>query len=93
MSYEHVHRWRQDVIGLMGPRDASTRHVLLTLSVLMGPQGTWSGVAEELVGPTGLSKRTVEEYLRRGEKAGWLERAERGSGKGWRTSSKADSRR
>lgn len=78
--------WRDAIRSPDGPESPTMRWVLWMLSTYMKPDGSRCFVgAERLAEHTGLTKRTVEEQLRRAEGDGWVEREVSGrEGRGWR---------
>ena len=78
--------WRHAIVKSDLP--ATTRHVLLTLSIYMNEagKGCFPSV-DEIVSATGLSKRAVLTHLQAAVDAGWLVRRELGlRGRKWRRS-------
>lgn len=80
--------WRSAVASRFGPK-ATTRHVLLTLSLHMNERGgSCFPATTTLADETGLSRRAVEEHIRLAEETGWIRRKEVGlSGQRWRRKS------
>lgn len=84
-----VDRWRNAVLSKDGPRDPSTRLMLMTLSMHMDPDGTNAWPSQKtLATRTGLTRRTVQRHLRLAEHDGWIARG-RGPkhGRNWRLTS------
>jgi hypothetical protein len=82
-----LYGWRDAIASPAGPPSASTRHVLLTLSLYMtrGSKGVaWPSQAS-LAARTGLSLRTVKAAIADAEKSGWIVRGSMGrNSQGWR---------
>jgi len=78
--------WRWHIASADGPRNPTTRLVLLTISLHMSVLGesAWPTQAT-LSTETGLSVTTVKAHIALAVKLGWLERTEsKATGKGWR---------
>jgi hypothetical protein len=79
--------WRDTVASPDGPRNPQARHVLLTLSLHMAPDGggAWPSQAL-LVARTGLADRTVRRCLAAADTDGWIAReyVRRDGGQNWR---------
>jgi len=76
--------WRWLIASARGPRSATTRHVLLTLSLHMGLDGDRARPSEvSLARETGLSERAVGIHLQHAVDAGWITRMVRREGRGW----------
>jgi hypothetical protein len=83
--YFDLYDWRNAVASPAGPSNSSTRHVLLTLSLHMNPQGAAWPSQTTLARRSGLSLRTVKTALDDAEAAAWIVRSWHGfSGQGWR---------
>ena len=78
-------RWRDAVASPAGPK-ATTRHVLLTLSLYMNLDGgSCFPTTLTLEEATGLSEKTVVTHLDRAEREGWIDKVDAGrSGRGWK---------
>jgi hypothetical protein len=78
--------WRHRVASEEGPKHATTRHVLLTLSLHMGKHGDHAFPSQEhLAKRTGMSVRSVRTHLKIAEDAGWIIRVpRRPTGSPWR---------
>ena len=78
--------WRSAVASKHGPKQSTTRHLLLTLSLHMNEKGgscfpSTKTLAEE----TGYSERTICTHLQKAADQGWLIKGSRGTGgKGWK---------
>lgn len=67
--------WRSAVSSEDGPESSTTRHVLLALSLYMNQKGgSCFPSTRTLADETGLSRRTVEEHLRRAADNGWIKK-------------------
>lgn len=79
-------RWRKALASRNGPEHATTRHVLLTLSVWMdGQGGSCFPSTREIAEATGLSERAVCTHLERAAAGGWIRRKAAGrEGRAWR---------
>lgn len=78
--------WRSAVASPYGPA-ATTRHVLLTLSLHMSPRGDSCFPSIDLLTEeSGLSRRAVVEHLGAAEASGWIAKQDRPekNGQGWR---------
>lgn len=82
-----VLRWRRAIAGPNGPRAATTRHVLLTLSIWMDDDGgSCFPSTQTIAAACALSERTVCTHLELADAAGWIRRQLRGAGgQGWRS--------
>lgn len=81
--------WRLAIVGDSGPRNATTRHLLLTLSLSMNSAGDSAWPSQKTLAARCLiSRRTVVTHLELAERTEWLAR-ELGpkGGKGWRLTS------
>lgn len=81
--------WRNAIASKHGPRLATTRHILLTLSLPMHADGTGAYPSQKTLAERCLvTRRTVITHLELAERDGWLVR-EPGpkGGKGWRLTS------
>jgi len=78
-------RWERVVLSDKGPKSPTMRHVLRTLSFHMDQHGRkcFPSIAT-LVRETGLSNRTVIDHLEQAVTDGWIIRAMRGGGRGWK---------
>jgi len=86
--YFDLYDWRNAVASPAGPMSSSTRHVLLTLSLHMNPQGVAWPSQTTLAKRSGLSRRTVQASLDDAEKGAWIVRSWQGrNGQGWRRAS------
>lgn len=82
MSKPLLFRWRDAVRTDQGP-PATTRYVLIALSLHADPKGgSCYPSTRRLATETGLSRRSVEEHLRRAENLGWITRSHRGPDRG-----------
>ncbi len=76
--------WRWLIASARGPKSATTRHVLLTLSLHMGLDGDRARPSENrLAHETGLSERAVGIHLQHAVDGGWITRRIRREGRGW----------
>ena len=82
----NLFQWRNAIASKSGPKEPTTRHVLLTISLHMNCDGescfpSVNTLAEE----TGRTKKSVIVHIEKAEKAGWIKKEIRGfSGQGWR---------
>ena len=79
--------WRAAVASPYGPKNPTTRHVLLTLSLHMSPRGDSCFPSIELLTEeSGLARRSVAGHLGIAATDGWIGKRERPekSGQGWR---------
>ena len=78
--------WRSAIASEHGPKDSTTRHVLLTLSLHMNEKGgSCYPSTRTLADETGLTRRTVEKHLAKAHKQGWLSKKRHGlSGQRWK---------
>ena len=81
-------RWRDLVASADGPPSATTRHVLLTLSLYMDLTGYCFPSTRLLAESTKLSERAVCRHLSLAVDGGWVskQRRQAASGQGWRRS-------
>ena len=71
--------WRSAVSSPYGPDQATTRHVLLTLSLHMNEKGgSCHPSVQRIVKESGLTKRTVLTHLEKANSAGWITKYEAG---------------
>ena len=78
-------QWRDLVASAEGPRRATTRHVLLTLSLHMDPMGGRCFPSiRHLAERTRLSERAVRDNIDRAVAAGWISKRRHKKGQGWR---------
>lgn len=80
-----LEKWRHAVASLDGPSRGPTRHVLLTLSLYMNPDGrkAWPSY-DTLAAASALSRRAVVTHIGHAVNEGWLIRRSRSrAGKGW----------
>lgn len=69
--------WRSAVSSEDGPESSTTRHVLLALSLYMNQKGgSCFPSTRTLAKETALSRRTVEEHLRKAHREGWIDKSE-----------------
>ena len=74
--------WRSAFTSKLGPKDSSTRLVLLTLSLFMDETGGSCYPSQQRISDaSGLTKPTVIDHLERAERGGWIIRRERSPGK------------
>jgi len=80
-----LYRWRWKIASEQGPASATTRHVLMTLSIHMEADGGNAFPSEDLLAlETALTTRAVSTHLRLAVDQGWLRRyRERRRGKAW----------
>lgn len=73
MSEQLLFTWRNAVLSAAGPKSPTTRLTLVAVSMHMSPEGdrAWPSI-DTLVKRTGLSKRAVQDHLKRAEDEGWL---------------------
>lgn len=78
--------WRRALMSrTSGPPCKYTRYTLLALSMHMDTSGGSCFPSTDLLAKEcQVSRKTVEKYLRKAAKLGWVERSERGKGHGWR---------
>lgn len=77
-------QWRKVLLSEAGPTFAR-RHVLNVLAGYGDEHGNEIFPSTDtLARATGMSRRRVEEHLRKAEADGWIERTVAGSGRGWR---------
>lgn len=79
--------WRSALASPFGPKNPTTRHVLLTLSLHMSPKGDSCFPSIDLLTEeSGLSRRAVVTHLRTAADEGWIGKRERPekNGQGWR---------
>ena len=77
-------RWQRAILNSNLP--PTTRHVLLTISIYLNPngEGAWPSV-RRLADDTGRSKTTVSKHILIAESRGYLKiHQDRGYAKGWR---------
>ena len=68
-----LYDWRGHVASERGPESATTRHVLITLSLYMSIKGeSCFPSIDTLVEDTGLTRPTVIKHLKKAQKEGWL---------------------
>lgn len=82
---KYLFKWRNALASENGPA-ATTRHVLLTLSLHMDAYGGSCFPSTKLLAEeTGLSERTVCTHLEKASKAGWIEKCIRDLNvRGWK---------
>lgn len=80
------YKWMNAIASKYGPRNPTTRHVLLTLSLHMNQRGDNAWPSQSLLAErTELSERSVQKHLKLAEKLGWLKVYDKGTtGQGWR---------
>ena len=78
--------WRSAIASPVGPKNPTTRHVLLTLSLHMNERGeSCYPSTKVLAAESGLSERSVCTHLDQAERDGWIVKRVLGrSGQGWR---------
>lgn len=79
--------WRSAVASPFGPKNPTTRHVLLTLSLHMSAKGdSCFPSIERLTEESGLSRRAVLTHLAAAAEQGWICKRDRPekNGQGWR---------
>jgi hypothetical protein len=73
--------WRSAVSSPHGPKDATTKHVLLALSLYMNERGgSCFPSIVTLAADTGLNERTVRDHLSLAVQDGWITRKRHGYG-------------
>jgi len=67
--------WRGAISSEAGPESATTRHVLLALSLYMSQKGdSCFPSLSTLASDTGLDKSTVSKHLKRAHNEGWIDK-------------------
>jgi len=77
--------WERAVMSERGPVNPTTRHVLLTLATHAGRDLTAYPSTKTLASETALTERAVCTHLELAAQEGWIARALRGEGKGWKS--------
>lgn len=83
-SESFLFEWRRAVASMDGPPVATTRHILLTLSIYASKAGYCFPSIRTLATDTALSGRTVVDHLRVAELHGWIFRFQRKASRGWK---------
>jgi len=79
-------KWRNLIASEHGPRDPTTRLVLLTISLHMNERGENAFPSQKLIATrTALSDRCVRAHIEKASQAGWIiVRVKGKTGQGWR---------
>ena len=86
-SLKPIFTWRSAVASKHGPENATTRHVLIFLSLHMSEKGDSCFPSTRLLAEeTGLAQRTIVMQLAEAVRLGWIGKRERrmAEGRGWR---------
>jgi hypothetical protein len=83
----NIFEWRTALLSEYGPKDPTTRYLLLLLSTFMDTDGTNAFPSfDTLASSSALSRATVARKMPEAHKEGWIDRTPRGKrkGQGWR---------